>query len=225
MLIVESGILLKINNDVAWNLQRSSTGKLLQASSLSPLREILREDRQLTTADTEGMFLLMGIGYLVAGIALVSEIVGGITNKCREIIKRSRLSITTLSSGRNSASISNDEELKAHLKRKALKAKIQGEKPKFSLLREFRLTKATFNEIYGDGEEANHLDNDYGNIESDDSSRQTIESGCKAFENYYESSPVDSDLEGVSIDSEVFGSPVNNKKGLKTIYENIPNFM
>lgn len=226
MLISESGILLKITNEVSWNLQRSSTGRLLQASSLSPLREILREERQLTTADTEGMFLLMGLGYLVGAIALISEIVGGITNKCREIMKRSRLSITSLSSGRNSSSISNEAELKAHLERKALKAKMKSEKAKFSFLREFKLTKATFNEIYGDEEEVlNEFDKDYANTESDDSSRHTVDDGCKTFDKYQESSPGDSDLEGVSIGSEFFGSPVNNRKELSTIYENIPNFM
>ncbi|KAL5281228.1 hypothetical protein ACFFRR_004937 [Megaselia abdita] len=224
MMSSESGILMKITNDVQWNMQRSSSGKLLQASSTSPLREILREDRQLTTADTEGMFLLMGLGYLVGGIVLVSEIVGGITNKCREILKRSRLSITALSSGRNSASISNEEDLKAHLQRKALKAKLQSQKPKFSFLREFRLTKETFNEIYGDGEEVlNGFDN-YGNAEESD---DTLEEGGKNFEPHscQTTSPTDSDLEGVSIDSEIFGSPVNNKKGLTTIYENLPDFM
>lgn len=219
--ISEAGLLQKITNEVAWNMQRSSSGKLLQASSLSPLREIMREDRQLTTADTEGMFLLMGLGYLVGTIALISEIVGGITNKCREIIKRSRLSITALSSGRNSASISDENELKAHQKRKALKAKLQSQRPKFSFLREFTLTKATFNEIYGDGEEDTNGYDD--NIESDESVKQSVDEGCKTFAE--ESTLSDSDLEGVSIDSEVFGSPVNNKKGLSTIYENIPNFM
>lgn len=219
MLISESGLLSKISKDVSWNLQRSATGKLLQASSAAPLREILREDRQLTTADTEGMFLLMGLGYLVGAIVLVSEIVGGITNKCREIIKRSRLSTISLSSGRNSASISNEEELKAHLKRKAIKSKVSSEKSKFSLLREFRLTKATFNEIYGDGEEGlNNIDGNYENLESDESYSQALDKSD-------ETSMVDSDLEVVSIASEVFGSPVENRKGLSTIYENIPNMM
>lgn len=34
------------------------------------------------------MFLLMAIGYVVAGAVLVSEIVGGCTKRCREIVSR-----------------------------------------------------------------------------------------------------------------------------------------
>lgn len=218
MLITEAGILNKITNEVSWNLQRSSTGKLLQASSASPLREILREDRQLTTADTEGMFLLMGLGYLIGAIVLVSEIVGGITNKCREIIKRSRVSITTLSSGRNSATISDEEELKAHLARKAQRAKLQAQKTKFSFLREFRLTKATFKEIYGDDEEKGET---YQGYESEDSSKHTYIKNAKCIEDSDDSRPSTSDLESTSVNSYLFGSPVKNDK-LSTIYENIP---
>ena len=63
LLAQQSGLVDKIFNEVRWVMQRSASGKLLQASSSNALREIIQEERQLTTADTEGMFLLMGIGY------------------------------------------------------------------------------------------------------------------------------------------------------------------
>lgn len=34
------------------------------------------------------MFLLMGIGYLIAGSVLISEAIGGCANKCRKIARR-----------------------------------------------------------------------------------------------------------------------------------------
>lgn len=69
-------------------LLRSKTPKQLSASDI--------EDRGLTLADTEGMFLLMGIGYLFGVFVLVSEIVGGFTNKCRKLARR--VSIATVDS-------------------------------------------------------------------------------------------------------------------------------
>uniref|UniRef100_A0A1A9W0I3 Ionotropic glutamate receptor C-terminal domain-containing protein n=1 Tax=Glossina brevipalpis TaxID=37001 RepID=A0A1A9W0I3_9MUSC len=98
LLAQQSGIISKLENEVKWTMQRSSSGKLLQASSSSPLREVMQEERQLTTADVEGMFLLMVIGYLMGFVALVSEIVGGITNKCRQVMQKTRLSISSTSS-------------------------------------------------------------------------------------------------------------------------------
>lgn len=35
------------------------------------------------------MFLLMGVGYIVAGSVLVSEIVGGCAKRCRQFVRRS----------------------------------------------------------------------------------------------------------------------------------------
>lgn len=34
------------------------------------------------------MFLLMGIGYIVAGSVLISEVIGGCANKCRKLARR-----------------------------------------------------------------------------------------------------------------------------------------
>ena len=36
------------------------------------------------------MFLLLGIGFLIAGGVLISEWVGGCSNKCRQILKTRR---------------------------------------------------------------------------------------------------------------------------------------
>ncbi|XP_037958822.1 ionotropic receptor 21a [Teleopsis dalmanni] len=155
LLAQQSGLLEKISNEVKWAMQRSSSGKLLQASSANPLRERIQEERQLTTADTEGMFLLMGIGYLLGAIALISEIVGGITNKCRQIIKRSRRLSTSWSS-RNSSAVDGEvrtkAEQKAHDKRKAARRKAIEDEDKKNRgfgMREFNLTKTTLKELYG----------------------------------------------------------------------------
>ncbi|KAI9584052.1 hypothetical protein GQX74_010387 [Glossina fuscipes] len=98
LLAQQSGLIVKIENEVKWTMQRSASGKLLQASSSNPLREVIQEERQLTTADIEGMLLLMGIGYLMGFIALISEIVGGITNKCRQMMQKKRLPLSSTSS-------------------------------------------------------------------------------------------------------------------------------
>ena len=83
----QSGILIKIMNDVRWDMQRTNKGRLLQISSGKTLKMNNQEERGLTLADTEGMFLLLGIGFLIAGCVLVSEWVGGCTNKCMTFMK------------------------------------------------------------------------------------------------------------------------------------------
>lgn len=44
----------------------------------------------------EGMFLLMGIGYVVAGSVLISEAIGGFANKCRKIARRMSTTSVTM---------------------------------------------------------------------------------------------------------------------------------
>ncbi|XP_039147125.1 ionotropic receptor 21a isoform X3 [Drosophila simulans] len=151
LLAQQSGLIAKINNEVSWAMQRSSSGRLLQASSSNSLREIIQEERQLTTADTEGMFLLMALGYFLGATALVSEIVGGITNKCRQIIKRSRKSAASSWSSGSSGSMhrTNAEQL-SHDKRKANRRQAAEVAQKMSFgMRELNLTRATLREIYG----------------------------------------------------------------------------
>ena len=143
-------------------MQRSTTGKLLQASSSLPLRETIQEERQLTTADTEGMFLLMGIGYTIGAIALVSEIVGGITNKCRQIIRRTRQSISSnWSSKPNSSDLVkprnplDKQEQFAYAAREVARKVAQKEAHKGQNLvgfgrKQFNLTRTTLRELYSD---------------------------------------------------------------------------
>lgn len=84
-----SGLINKLLDEVSWTLQKSSSGRLLQASGGKP-KPLTQEERGLSVADTEGMFLLLAIGFLVATSALISEWVGGCSNKCREVLKRRR---------------------------------------------------------------------------------------------------------------------------------------
>lgn len=87
LMLQQSGIIQKVKSDVRWDMIRSSTGKLLQISTGRSLKMAYQEERGLTLADTEGMFLLLGMGFLLAGCALVSEWVGGCTNKCLRFVK------------------------------------------------------------------------------------------------------------------------------------------
>lgn len=41
------------------------------------------EEKGLTLEDTQGMFLLLAAGFIIAGTALVSEWMGGFTRRCR----------------------------------------------------------------------------------------------------------------------------------------------
>lgn len=84
---ISTGLVNKVKNDVRWDMIRSSTGQLQQISPEKTLKITNQQERGLTLADTEGMFLLLGIGFLIAGGALVSEWVGGCTNKCMNIMK------------------------------------------------------------------------------------------------------------------------------------------
>lgn len=83
MWAVQSGLITKLTHDVEWNLMRSATGKLLQASGGSKIKALKVEDRALTLDDTQGMFLLLGIGFLFGGASLLSEWFGGCFNLCK----------------------------------------------------------------------------------------------------------------------------------------------
>lgn len=79
----QSGLTIKLKNDVEWDIMRSSTGQLLQANSVGSSRILTVEDRSLTLADTQGMFLLLAIGFVLGGASLVSEWLGGCLNFCK----------------------------------------------------------------------------------------------------------------------------------------------
>lgn len=55
---------------------------ILQAGSES-LKITNAKEKGLTLEDTQGMFLLLGAGFLMGASALVSEWMGGITRRCR----------------------------------------------------------------------------------------------------------------------------------------------
>lgn len=87
LMLLQSGLVKKIKNDVRWDMIRSSTGQLQQISEEKTLKMTNQQERGLTLADTEGMFLLLGVGFLIAGGVLISEWVGGCTNKCMTFMK------------------------------------------------------------------------------------------------------------------------------------------
>ncbi|XP_055590285.1 ionotropic receptor 21a [Uranotaenia lowii] len=103
----EAGIMSKLNKDVSWSLQKTKDGRYRQASVGKVLRVPTAGEKGLTLADTEGMFLLMGIGYLIALSVLISEWVGGCTNKCKEIIKTRRERLMSPSSSIPSSNASS----------------------------------------------------------------------------------------------------------------------
>nr|QEE82780.1 ionotropic receptor 6 [Conogethes pinicolalis] len=80
--MVQSGLIYKIVDEVRWEMQRSSSGKLLSAGAGS-LKIASAEEKGLTLEDTQGMFLLLAAGFLLAASALISEWMGGIGRRCR----------------------------------------------------------------------------------------------------------------------------------------------
>lgn len=83
-----SGLNLKIQNDLAWDLQRSDSKQLLDSTKSKKFSFSDVEERKLNLADTEGMFLLMALGYIVAGSILISEMVGGCAKSFRQFVRR-----------------------------------------------------------------------------------------------------------------------------------------
>lgn len=73
---------------MAWDLQRSDTKQLMDQIRGKSFGISDVEERKLNLADTEGMFLLMAVGYIVAGSVLFSEIVGGCAKSCRAFLRR-----------------------------------------------------------------------------------------------------------------------------------------
>lgn len=87
-----AGLDLKISNDLEWDLQRAESDRLLDTKKSKSLGMGNVQERKLNLADTEGMFLLMAIGYIIAGSVLFSEIVGGCAKSCRTFLRRSSVS-------------------------------------------------------------------------------------------------------------------------------------
>ncbi|KAL3270486.1 hypothetical protein HHI36_021029 [Cryptolaemus montrouzieri] len=85
--IVQSGLVNKMRADTEWVTVRSSTGTYL-AANRGGKNSLVVEDRALTLEDTQGMFLLLLLGYIVGGASLLSEWFGGCLNLCKP--KRTR---------------------------------------------------------------------------------------------------------------------------------------
>ncbi|XP_055297477.1 ionotropic receptor 21a [Sitodiplosis mosellana] len=84
----QSGLDLKLANDMAWDLQHSDAQQLIESTKSKSFSMDAVVERKLNLADTEGMFLLMAIGYILAGSVLFSEIVGGCAKSCRTFLRR-----------------------------------------------------------------------------------------------------------------------------------------
>ncbi|KRT80465.1 hypothetical protein AMK59_7590, partial [Oryctes borbonicus] len=82
--IIQSGLMAKFQRDIRWDFMRSPTGKLLQASSSTSLKNFHVEDRSLTLDDTQGIFLLLGAGFLLGTLSLIVETVGGCFRRCKQ---------------------------------------------------------------------------------------------------------------------------------------------
>lgn len=108
----QSGLIEKLHRELQWVIQKQRGGNagggggaLLKATQSKQLKSTDVEDRGLTLADTEGMFLLMGIGYLIGASVLVSEVIGGCANRCRKIARR--VSVASIAVDRSSAAHPN----------------------------------------------------------------------------------------------------------------------
>lgn len=131
-----SGLDLKIADDMAWDLQRSDAKQLLDTAGGRSFSMSEVEERKLNLADTEGMFLLMAIGYIAAGSVLFSEIVGGCAKSCRAFLRRGsvvsarirRGSTFSLSQAQQERAKSFSEKLKNGIRRR-LRPKAQPLEP------------------------------------------------------------------------------------------------
>ncbi|XP_026319536.1 ionotropic receptor 21a [Hyposmocoma kahamanoa] len=90
--MLQSGIIAKLGDEVRWEVQKSSNGRQLSVGK-GPLKSGAVEEKGLTLEDTQGMFLLLGAGFLMAVTSLLSEWMGGFTNRCRAMRNRTRKEI------------------------------------------------------------------------------------------------------------------------------------
>lgn len=103
-----AGLDNKIRGEMAWDMQRSDAATLLLASKSKSFSFADVVERKLNLADTEGMFLLMAAGYIVAGSVLVSEVVGGCAQKCRQLVDRRKCALAKLRRGSSTSTKSRE---------------------------------------------------------------------------------------------------------------------
>ncbi|KAF5294150.1 hypothetical protein FQA39_LY13521 [Lamprigera yunnana] len=97
---IEGGLIKKLDSDVRWTFMRSATGKLLQANNVGSSKLLSTEDRALALDDTQGMFLLLGFGYLIGATSLLSEWLGGCFHLCKRKIRRFSTAVSLMSNRR-----------------------------------------------------------------------------------------------------------------------------
>ncbi|XP_057329034.1 ionotropic receptor 21a [Microplitis mediator] len=73
MRVRQSGLSQKIIRDVEWDIQRTAEGTRLPISEDYKRRKVIIEERQLALDDTQGMFLVLGAGILIASLVLLIE--------------------------------------------------------------------------------------------------------------------------------------------------------
>ncbi|KAL1493381.1 hypothetical protein ABEB36_011445 [Hypothenemus hampei] len=96
--ILQSGLNIKIKSDIEWEMMRSEVGKLLAANSMSGnLKLTSGEDRALTLTDTQGMFLLLGTGFTLGFLVLLTEVFGNCFRFCKKH-KKSTSSASSIAS-------------------------------------------------------------------------------------------------------------------------------
>lgn len=84
-----SGLIDKMLEDVKYDAKKFATGRQQIIGKVSAkMNRVANEERALTLADTEGMFIFLAIGFIIAVSALISEWVGGCTNKVLVILKK-----------------------------------------------------------------------------------------------------------------------------------------
>ncbi|KAJ9586856.1 hypothetical protein L9F63_019538 [Diploptera punctata] len=89
--IIQSGLITKLKRDLEWDLQRTSSGKLLAAVGGSIYKSSKAMERKLTLEDVQGMFLLLGAGFGIAAFVLTIEFTAWllkyIKDKCCNVTK------------------------------------------------------------------------------------------------------------------------------------------
>lgn len=81
--IYQSGLIAKLHSDLEWDVLRQAEDGRQSAVIGGGRKIVAAEDRSLTLADTQGMFILLGAGYILGAASLLSEWLGGCVNFCR----------------------------------------------------------------------------------------------------------------------------------------------
>ncbi|CAG9855165.1 unnamed protein product [Phyllotreta striolata] len=147
--IKEAGIMMKFRTDVEWEMMRSATGKLLAATTGVSLKTLAYEDRALSLEDTQGMFLLLAIGFVFGGGALVVEWFGGCYKICRRNKRR----------GSDDSIESNPRMHERQLPQSKWKLKERYEHLKRSFEEKLENSSAKTEEYYNDDKNSEQIDN------------------------------------------------------------------